>query len=63
MSKTEKAPKKEFHRFVRGGSWDYDPQNARADDLGAQLRRGSLSLGLRSIILGFRLVEVLDEQD
>jgi hypothetical protein len=57
MSKTEKAPKKESSRVDRGGSWSSTPQYAR---LGW---RGNVVPGARGDYIGFRLVEVLDEQD
>jgi formylglycine-generating enzyme required for sulfatase activity len=42
-------------RVLRGGSWDFDPQNARVAD------RDSFSPGYRDGNLGFRLVEVTDD--
>lgn len=54
MSKTKKTPKKESDRVIRGSCCDGDPQYARvADRLNAFFTDG--------IILGVRLVEVLDE--
>jgi hypothetical protein len=57
MSKTEKAPKKEFHRVIRGGSW-YD--GSRTTPV---VRRRDRQRGICYGDLSFRLVEVLDEFD
>ena len=57
MTKTEKTPKKRSNRVNRGGSWISVPQNARV------AHRVNGAPGIRSGLLGVRLVEVLDEQD
>ena len=57
MNKPEKTPKKEFHRVDRGSSWNFEQPIPRA-----AYRRIGVPTD-RSPVLGFRLLEVLDEQD
>ena len=56
MSKTEKTPKKRSFRVNRGGCWAYGTRNAQI-----AYRRVDDPAG--GAVLGFRLLEVLDEQD
>lgn len=55
MSKTEKTPKLWSYRVNRGGSWYFIPQIARV------VCRYIDYTDYRYDLLGFRLVEVLDE--
>ena len=58
MSKTETAPEKKWVDRVRlGGSWYYRPLLARRSHRHVSTKCNS------SAYLGFRLVEVIDEQD
>ena len=58
MSKTpKKTPKKRSDRVRRGGSWYYGPLYAQVAYRNYDAPDG------RYYNLGFRLVEVLDEQD
>ena len=59
MNKTEKTPKNELYHIIRGGSAD-QPADCRLN--GPRRRLGAWP-GFRSPVHGFRLVEVLDEQD
>ena len=54
MSKTKKTPEKK--RFYRGGFWTVVPRFARVAHRG-------IAAQTQSSLLGFRLVEVIDEQD
>jgi hypothetical protein len=57
MSKTKKTSKLRFNRVFRGSNWYYDQQNAWVAFFGyCRLAEGRYGLG-------FRLIEVLDEQD
>ena len=58
MSKTEKTPKQRSLRIMRGGGWFWGPQYARV-----RRRNFCFTPGNRDVVLGVRLVEVLDEQD
>jgi formylglycine-generating enzyme required for sulfatase activity len=56
MSKTKKTPKRRISHLFRGGGWtDSGSQSARAAFRSFAAHADA--------VLGFRLVEVLDEQD
>ena len=58
MSKTETTPEKKRGSCLnRGGSWSFFPQHARS------AVRLADAAQTQSSLLGFRLVEVIDEQD